>query len=214
MIMLYEGMNMNVFNKKKYYGYYKKNVKEMFYVILTLLIGIVVFFLLKSFLDIRNSKDIFFSVFYLIASVYYWFVDKRIQNESKGIIHCGEHSARCIKAFHKYILVTMGFSVCSLMLSFMTNVDDFLYLLLLIFIMLIGFGMMQYSLIIFFKEEYYYSSGFKIYYTEIDNIIREEEIPTADGILCFCRLEKDKKIIGYEKILISDYIFLENKISR
>ena len=78
--------------------------------------------------------------------------------------------------------------------------------------MLTGFALMNYSLIVFYKEDYYYSSGYKIQYDQIDKIIREKEYVTADGMLYFCRLEKEGKVIGCEKLLVHDYIFLEKMI--
>ncbi len=203
---------MTIFKNKTYYGYYKKNKKDIIELVLVFIIAIILFCLLQLFWDVKPNKDIYVSMIVLVSSIYYFLLNKRMEKERAKDTFCNVHSAKCVKMFRFYVLSLLVFSIVIMILSIVMNLNSYLYLILLIYIFLIGMGLMNFSLVIFFGEDFYYSSGFKVYYREIDKIVQEGQVNTLDGILVLCRLEKNEKVIGYEKLMLTDYAYLNNKI--
>ena len=199
---------------KKYYGYYKRNKKDIIYVILTLIIGAIICLMLNQFIDMQSNKGIYAGIICLVSSIYYLFLDRQLQNEKKKCIRCSLHSEKCVQRFRLCVFCASIFSVLCLVLGIIENLNSILYLyaMMIIYMFLMVMGLMNYSLIILFADERYYSSGFKVYYNEIDKIIEEEQVRTSNGILYICRLEKNEKTVGYEKMLEEDYKIFKNII--
>jgi hypothetical protein len=63
-----------------------------------------------------------------------------------------------------------------------------------------------------FEEDYYYSGGFKVFYSEINHIEIEDEVHTSKGLVVVCKLMKDEKVVGYDRMVVQDFICLKNKI--
>ncbi len=63
-----------------------------------------------------------------------------------------------------------------------------------------------------FDEDYYYSGGFKICYSEINHIEVEDEVYTSKALVVVCKLMKDEKVIGYDRMVAQDFICLKAKI--
>ena len=61
-------------------------------------------------------------------------------------------------------------------------------------------------------EDYYYSGGFKICYSEINHIEVEDEVYTSKALVVVCKLMKDEKVIGYDRMVAQDFICLKAKI--
>ena len=61
-------------------------------------------------------------------------------------------------------------------------------------------------------EDYYYSGGFKICYSEINHIEVEDEVYTSKALVVVCKLMKDEKVIGYDRMVAQDFICLRAKI--
>ena len=74
-------------------------------------------------------------------------------------------------------------------------------------------GHMSYFIMLFmFDEDYYYSGGFKICYSEINHIEVEDEVYTSKALVVVCKLMKDEKVIGYDRMVAQDFICLKAKI--
>ncbi len=74
-------------------------------------------------------------------------------------------------------------------------------------------GHMSYFIMLFmFDENYYYSGGFKICYSEINHIEVEDEVYTSKALVVVCKLMKDEKVIGYDRMVAQDFICLKAKI--
>ena len=72
---------------------------------------------------------------------------------------------------------------------------------------------MSYFIMLFmFDEDYYYSGGFKICYSEINHIEVEDEVYTSKALVVVCKLMKDEKVIGYDRMVAQDFICLKAKI--
>jgi hypothetical protein len=144
-----------------------------------------------------------------MASWYYTFdvvVVFRIQK--RAIVNqCGRE---CI-FWHRYLsLGVLLFSACSIVLSLFYKID--LNVVLLVFTPLLFVGMAYFTMLFMFEEDYYYSGGFKIFYSEIDHIEVEDELSTIRGIVVVCRLMKGENIVGYDRMMVEDYVCLKNKI--
>jgi len=95
-------------------------------------------------------------------------------------------------------------------LSLFFKID--LNVVLLVFAPLLFVGMAYFTMLFMFEEDYYYSGGFKIFYSEIDHIEVEDELSTIRGIVVVCRLMKGENIVGYDRMMVEDYVCLKNKI--
>ena len=194
---------------KKYFGYYKKNKGDLFRAGALFLLMLTVIYILHFIISIPSNRGLYASIVAFMASWYYIFdvvVVFRIQK--RAIVNqCGRE---CI-FWHRYLsLGVLLFSACSIVLSLFYKID--LNVVLLVFVPLLFVGMAYFTMLFMFEEDYYYSGGFKIFYSEIDHIEVEDELSTIRGIVVVCRLMKGENIVGYDRMMVEDYVCLKNKI--
>ena len=194
---------------KKYFGYYKKNKSDLFRAGALFLLLFIVIFILHFIIYIPSNKGFYAFVVAFIVSWYYIFdVVMVFRIRKKAIVN--KYGEECI-FFHRYLsLGALLFSACFIVLSLFCKVD--LNAVLLIFVALIFVGMSYFTMLFMFEENYYYSGGFKIHYSEIDRIEIEDEISTTRGIVVVCRLMKGEKTVGYDRMMVEDFVCLKNKI--
>lgn len=194
---------------KKYYGYYKKNKRDSLICGIVFFLLFVIVYMMHFIIPIHDNMGFYSAIIEFITSWYFIFnVIDVIRIQKKAIVN--EYGKKCI-FFHRYLslgifLLSAIFTVLSLFYEIDYNITVLIYLAL-------GFSSLAYFTMLFmFEEDYYYSGGFKIFYSEINHIEIEDEVHTSKGIVVVCKLMKDEKVIGYDRMLIHDFICLKTKI--
>lgn len=194
---------------KKYFGYYKKNKGDFFRAGALFLLLFTAIYILHFIISIPNNRGLYASIVAFIMSWYYIFdVVMVFRIQKKAIVN--KYGRECI-FFHRYLSIgALLFSACSIILSLFYKID--LNSVLLVFAALVFIDMAYFTMLFMFEENYYYSGGFKISYSEIDHIEVEDELSTTRGIVVVCRLMKGENIVGYDRMVVEDFVCLNNKI--
>ncbi len=195
---------------KQYYGYYKRDKRNLikFGIVFAVLL-ITMYFM--HFIVPLDNKGFYASVIAFIASWY--FIMDVVEVIRIGIrAQVNDYGKRCI-LFHRYSsCAAFLFSAISLIISLLRNID--LNCILIIYLMLVFPGLLHFIMLFMFTEDYYYTDGFRIYYSEIDQIEVEDEVPTVGEAVCVCRLMKAGQVVGYDRMVVQDYITLKNRICK
>lgn len=194
--------------------YYKRNRKELCKIALLILIIMIYVCLLIKLSDMPLNKNLTCVPVYFISFVYYKNKDKEVRNMLKNNVFCSQHSQKCIKNYHRCLVFHFVFLLLFTTTSLSLKTVDFVYLGGLMYLIIMGCALMNYNFIIIFKEQGYSSGEYYIKYEEITDIISEKEIPTRDGILFFCKIVQNKKVLGYDKFLYDDYIYARKMMKK
>lgn len=194
---------------KKYYGYYKKNKRDLLICGILALLTLVIVYKMHFIIAIHENRGFYASLMEFIGSWYYIFeVIDIIRLQDNAIAN--EYGQKCI-FYHRYLslaalLVSAFFIIFSLFYELDYNVALLIWSALTV-------GHMSYFIMLFmFDEDYYYSGGFKICYSEINHIEVEDEVYTSKALVVVCKLMKDEKVIGYDRMVAQDFICLKAKI--
>ena len=194
---------------KKYYGYYKKNKRDLLICGILALLTLVIVYKMHFIIAIHENRGFYASLMEFIGSWYYIFeVIDIIRLQDNAIVN--EYGQKCI-FYHRYLslaalLVSAFFIIFSLFYELDYNVALLIWGALTV-------GHMSYFIMLFmFDEDYYYSGGFKICYSEINHIEVEDEVYTSKALVVVCKLMKDEKVIGYDRMVAQDFICLKAKI--
>ena len=156
---------------KKYYGYYKKNKRDLLICGILALLTLVIVYKMHFIIAIHENRGFYASLMEFIGSWYYIFeVIDIIRLQDNAIVN--EYGQKCI-FYHRYLslaalLVSAFFIIFSLFYELDYNVALLIWGTLTV-------GHMSYFIMLFmFDEDYYYSGGFKICYSEINHIEVED----------------------------------------
>lgn len=194
---------------KKYYGYYKKDKRNPLRCGILFFLSFVIVYMMHFIIAIHDNRGFYAAIIEFIMSWYYVFevIDViRLQKNAR----VNEYGKKCI-FFHRYLslgalLISAFFTVLSLFFEIDYNI------ILLIYIALVFCSITYFTMLFMFEEDYYYSGGFKVFYSEINHIEIEDEVHTSKGLVVVCKLMKDEKVIGYDRMVIHDFICLKTKI--
>lgn len=194
---------------KKYYGYYKRDKRNPFRAGILFLLTFVIIYLMHFVIVVHDNMGLYTSIIGFIFSWYFIFeVLDVIRLQKNAIVN--EYGKQCI-FFHRYLsLGAFLFSGVSIAINLFYKIDY--NVILLIYVVLIFGSILYFTMLFMFEEDYYYSGGFKILYSEINRIEIESEVHTTGGIVVVCKLMKGEKIIGYDRMVVQDFIYLQNKI--
>lgn len=199
-----------IFENKKYYGYYKKNPKQVLKSI-SVVISIMFLFFYVIYVDKLENKNIYLTLIGLIAITFlydmYWFSYKKNNNK----YYMTSTSKKSLNKFLK--LITFSYFIIGIMffLSFFYDIEYNLFSIF--FIITIGLAYIYYELMVVgFFDEYYISGQYKIFYDEIDNLVELKRVNTLSGNVIYFKLFKEDKTIGYDKMMENDYLLLKIKI--
>ena len=194
---------------KKYYGYYKKDKRNLFRGGVLLSLSFVIIYMMHFIVPIPDNRGLYVAVFEFIMSWYYIFEVIDVARLEKNAI-VNEYGKKCI-FHHRYLcLGALLFSAFSVVLTLFYKIDH--NIIFIIYMALIFCSIAYFLMLFMFEEDYYYSCGFKVFYSEINHIEIEGEVHTTGGIVVVCKLMKDEKIIGYDRMLVQDFICLKAKI--
>jgi hypothetical protein len=194
---------------KKYYGYYKKDKQNPLRCMVLILLSFVIVYMMHFIIAIHDNRGFYAAIIEFIMTWYYIFeVIDVIRLQKNAIVN--EYGKKCI-FFHRYLsLGALLFSVFFAVLSLFYEIDY--NIILLIYIALVFGGITHFTMLFMFEEDYYYSGGFKVFYSEINHIEIEDEVHTSKGLVVVCKLMKDEKVVGYDRMVVQDFICLKNKI--
>ena len=173
------------------------------------MLTLVIVYKMHFIIAIHDNRGFYTSLMEFIGSWYYIFeVIDIIRLQDNAIVN--EYGQKCI-FYHRYLslaalLVSAFFIVFSLFYELDYNVALLIWGALTV-------GHISYFMMLFmFDEDYYYSGGFKICYSEINHIEVEDEVYTSKALVVVCKLMKDEKVIGYDRMVAQDFICLKAKI--
>lgn len=194
---------------KKYYGYYKKDKRQPLRCVILFLLLFVIAYRMHFIIAIHDNRGFCAAIIEFIMSWYYIFdVIDVIRLQKNAIVN--EYGKKCI-SFHRYLsLGALLFSAFFTVLSLFYEIDY--NIILLIFIALVFGSITYFEMLFMFEEDYYYSGGFKVFYSEMNHIEIEDEVHTSKGLVVVCKLMKDEKVIGYDRMVVQDFICLKTKI--
>ncbi len=195
---------------KKYYGYYKKDKRNLFRCGILFLISFVTVYMMHFIIAIHDNRGFYAAIIEFIMSWYYVFeVVEVIRLEKTAIVN--EYGKKCI-SFHRCLsLGALGVSALFVVLSLLFEIDY--NITLLIYVALVFGSIAYFTMLFMFEEDYYYSGGFIIFYSEISHIEIIDKLHTSKGIVVVCKLMKDEKVIGYDRMVLKDFICLNAKIN-
>lgn len=193
--------------------YFNHKDRDLPLVILLLILGMGFTAIYYSYFKNSLNKTFMCFIIYLISFVYYRWKQKDIEHfMNKGIKYQSEHSAKCFSCYKKMMKAHLLFLIIQLLFVIIDSSGEYINAWLLVYILLIGYTLMNYNCVIFFCEDGYFTGSYYIPYTEISDITCIKEKVTQNGLLYICRLEKNGEIIGYDRFVSYDYIVLKDKI--
>ena len=178
---------------KKYYGYYKKNKRDLLICGILALLTLVIVYKMHFIIAIHENRGFYASLMEFIGSWYYIFeVIDIIRLQDNAIVN--EYGQKCI-FYHRYLslaalLVSAFFIIFSLFYELDYNVALLIWGALTV-------GHMSYFIMLFMFDEDY----------EV-----EDEVYTSKALVVVCKLMKDEKVIGYDRMVAQDFICLKAKI--
>ncbi|MFM1542799.1 hypothetical protein ABGF49_08345 [Helcococcus ovis] len=199
-----------ILENKKYYGYYKKNLKQLIRPILFIL-GLFIIFLYAKYIGEFKHRNIyiFLMEIFLVTFLYdmFWKIFKN--NKTNYII--SDSSKKSIKMFKKLIALAYILLISVFVLSLIYKIENNIFTLIVIFTFAPAAIYFQLLIVIFF-DEYYYSGEYKIFYKEIDRLKILKEVSSTDGLAVYFELKKGNEVIGYDKMMLDNFLLLKSKI--
>lgn len=199
---------------KSKYPIRKSNVLEMVLFAGIIIIAIMAWrFYLYKFL----SKNILLIFVYVVSLVYYAIKYYELKNKQASAEYVSKHAEKCLNTIKGCLICKVAFIlIVSIYVFFsLTKTDKVLFnVSILIYIMVVGYMLMNYQFVVIFKADKYLSGEGTLRYNEIMKIEQLKQLTVAEGLMIYTQITLKDGSLFYDKFMLDEFRYLNEKISQ
>lgn len=161
------------------------------------------------------NKNILLIFIYAISFIYYTIKYYELKNKQSNAEYISKHAEKCLNTV-KGCLICKGtfILIISIYVLFsLTRTDKVLFnVSILIYIMLVGYMLMNYQFVVIFKADKYLSGDGILKYNEIMKLEQLKQLSVVEGLMIYTQITLKDGSLFYDKFMLDEFKYLNEKI--